>query len=243
MSTKFIADLHLSPEQPAIVQLFVRFLDDLSQDKDLRALYILGDLFEAYIGDDFIPPGMETIITALSILTKSNKNVFFMHGNRDFLVGDEFSKHTGCRLLPEYQVIDLYGTPTLLMHGDLLCTDDVDYMNVRKMLRNEQWQQEFLAKSVPDRVAIAQAARKESQQKTQQLATDIMDVNQETVIRTMSQWKVLQLIHGHTHRPNTHTLQVGGNPAKRIVLGDWYKQGSVLECNAQGCQLKTLPVS
>jgi UDP-2,3-diacylglucosamine hydrolase len=240
MSIKFIADLHLRPEQPEMVQLFLRFLHDQSLDNQLEALYILGDLFEAWIGDDFVPPGVDTVMAALSQLTGNGIPVYFMHGNRDFLVGDEFSARTGCQLLPEYHVVDLYGTPTLLMHGDLLCTDDVDYMKFRNMVRNPLWQQDFLSKAVTERIAIAQSARKESQQKTQQLANDIMDVNQDTVVHTMAKWQVPQLIHGHTHRPNTHELIVSGKPAKRIVLGDWYEQGSVLVCDRQGCELKSL---
>ena len=243
MNTKFIADLHLSPEHPEIVQLFVHFLNEQSQNKDLQALYILGDLFEAWIGDDFVPPGVEPVIQALSQLSESGTKIYFMRGNRDFLIGDNFCKRTGCRLLPDHQVIDLYGTPTLLMHGDLLCSDDVDYMNVRKMLRNPQWQQDFLSKTVPERIALAQAARQESQQKTQQLDSEIMDVNQQTVIDTMAQWQVSQLIHGHTHRPHTHRFSVNGNTATRIVLGDWYHQGSVLECDEHGCQLRSLSIS
>jgi UDP-2,3-diacylglucosamine hydrolase len=242
MSIKFISDLHLRPEQPEMVQLFLQFLQDQSRDGELEALYILGDLFEAWIGDDFVPPGADTVIAALAQLTRGGTSVYFMHGNRDFLIGDEFSAHTGCQRLPEYHVIDLYGTPTLLMHGDLLCTDDVDYMKFRAMVRNAQWQQDFLSKTVAERMAIAQTARTESQQKTQQMATDIMDVNQDAVVQTMKKWQVPQLIHGHTHRPNIHELTIDGNPAKRIVLGDWYEQGSVLVCDRQGCELKTLPL-
>ena len=240
MSIKFIADLHLRPEQPQMVQLFVNFLHEQTQDGELNALYILGDLFEAWIGDDFVPPGMDTVLTALSQLAHSGVKLYFMHGNRDFLVGEEFAAQTDCQLLPEYQVIDLYGTPTLLMHGDLLCSDDVDYMKFRDMVRNPKWQHDFLAKSVSERIATAQAARKESQQKTQQLANEIMDVNQDTVQQTMLKWQVPQLIHGHTHRPNVHEFIVDRKPAKRIVLGDWYEQGSVLVCDPQGCRLLTL---
>jgi len=126
------------------------------------------------------------------------------------------------------------------MHGDLLCTDDVDYLKFRQMVRNPQWQQEFLSKSIPERIAVAQAARQESQQKTQQMASDIMDVNQDTVAETMTQWRVPQLIHGHTHRPAIHELSINNSPAKRIVLGDWYEQGSVLVCEPQDCRLQTL---
>jgi UDP-2,3-diacylglucosamine hydrolase len=240
MSTKFIADLHLRPEQPDMVALFVKFLHEQSLDPELQALYILGDLFEAWIGDDFVPPGMDAAVNAISQLTNSGIDTYFMHGNRDFLIGDAFAAQTGCQLLPEYHVMNLYGTPTLLMHGDLLCTDDTDYLKFRKMVRNPLWQQDFLAKPVSERITIAQAARQESQQKTQQLASDIMDVNQDTVNHTMRKWQVPQLIHGHTHRPAIHELTINGTPAKRIVLGDWYEQGSVLVCNQQGCELKTL---
>lgn len=240
LTTKFIADLHLSPEHPEIIQLFVGFLQQQAQENNLDALYILGDLFEAWIGDDFIPPGMDVVVAGLKQFTQTGIKTCVMHGNRDFLLGETFANETGCQLLPEYQVIDLYGTPTLLMHGDLLCSDDVDYMNFRQMVRNEQWQNDFLNKPVAERIAIAQSARKESQQKTQQLANEIMDVNRDTVINTMSQWQVTQLIHGHTHRPNSHELVVNGTAAKRIVLGDWYEQGSVLECNQTGCTLRSL---
>jgi UDP-2,3-diacylglucosamine hydrolase len=240
MTTKFVADLHLRPEQPNVVALFVKFLHEQSSDPDLQALYILGDLFEAWIGDDFVPPGMDAVTNAITQLTNSGIDTYFMHGNRDFLVGDAFAAQTGCQLLPDYHVMDLYGTPTLLMHGDLLCTDDTDYLKFRKMVRDPLWQQDFLAKPVPERVTIAQAARQESQQKTQQMADEIMDVNQDTVNQTMRKWQVPQLIHGHTHRPAIHELTINGTPAKRIVLGDWYEQGSVLVCNPQGCELKTL---
>jgi UDP-2,3-diacylglucosamine hydrolase len=240
MATKFIADLHLRPEQPDMVALFVKFLQEQSLDPDLDALYILGDLFEAWIGDDFVPPGIDAAVNAISQLTNSGIGTYFMHGNRDFLIGDAFAAQTGCQLLSEYHVMDLYGTPTLLMHGDLLCTDDMDYMNFRHMVRNPKWQQDFLAKTVPERIAIAQAARQESLQKTQQLTSEIMDVNQDTVTQTMLKWQVPQLIHGHTHRPAIHELTINGGPAKRIVLGDWNEQGSVLVCNKQGCELKIL---
>jgi UDP-2,3-diacylglucosamine hydrolase len=243
VSIKFVADLHLSHEHPEIVQLFVSFLTQQAQQSELQALYILGDLFEAWIGDDFMPPAMEPVIGAISRLTASGVKVYFMHGNRDFLIGDEFCAQTGCQLLPDYYVIDLYGTPTLLMHGDLLCSDDVDYMKLRSMVRDKQWQQAFLDKPVAERIAIAQSARTDSQQKTQQLAGEIMDVNQDTVVNTMIEQGVKQLIHGHTHRPDMHQFVLNGEAAKRIVLGDWYHQGSVLECNEQGCQVRTLPVS
>lgn len=240
MSTLFISDLHLTPERPKIIQLFADFLQDSVTPDD--TLYILGDLFEVWIGDDFVPPGLDTVVTKLKEISERGSPIYVMHGNRDFLLGEEFEKQSGCSLLPDHTVIDLNGTPTLLMHGDLLCTDDIDYQQFRHMVRNAQWQQQFLSKPVAERIAMAQDARKESQNKTQQLDNEIMDVNQDTVTHTMTEWNIFQLIHGHTHRPNTHQFKINNNPATRIVLGDWYEQGSVLKCNEQGCDLQTLAI-
>ncbi|WP_455204558.1 UDP-2,3-diacylglucosamine diphosphatase, partial [Kaarinaea lacus] len=141
MTTLFIADLHLTPEKPEAIKSFLHFLQ--TQAPTAEALYILGDLFEAWVGDDFIPPGVDFIVNSLAALTSSNVPVYVMHGNRDFLLGEGFAQQSGCELLPEYHIIDLYGTKTLLMHGDLLCTDDVEYMKFRQMVRNPQWQQDF----------------------------------------------------------------------------------------------------
>jgi UDP-2,3-diacylglucosamine hydrolase len=240
MSTLFISDLHLSPERPDIIRLFGGFLEHTASQA--KALYILGDLFEVWIGDDFVPPGLDAVISELAKLTENGTPTYVMRGNRDFLLGNQFEAQTGCRLLDDHEVIELYGQPTLLMHGDLLCTDDVDYLKFRAMVRNPQWQEQFLAKSVQERIGMAKAARQESQTKTQQLANEIMDVNADTVANTMQQWNVQRLIHGHTHRPATHQLSVAGRPATRIVLGDWYEQGSVLRCTTDRCELENLPL-
>jgi UDP-2,3-diacylglucosamine hydrolase len=240
MSTLFISDLHLSGERPEIIKLFLDFMATRATQAD--ALYILGDLFEVWLGDDFIPPDAQMIVDALRKYSDSGHELFIMHGNRDFLVGERFAELSGCQLLPDPSLIDLYGTQTLIGHGDLLCTDDVDYMKFRQQVRNPQWQQAFLAKSVEERIALAKQARDESKKQTSNLAEAIMDANQGTVEQVMADHGVTQMIHGHTHRPNVHHFNLDNQQRTRIVLGDWYEQGSVLECSEQGCQLQTLPV-
>lgn len=235
MSTLFISDLHLSGERPHITELFVNFLQ--GEVAQAEALYILGDLFEAWLGDDFVPPELTAVIDALAALSRQGVPLFVMVGNRDFLMGPGFETLTGCRLLPDPTVIDLYGTPTLLMHGDTLCTDDTDYLHFRALVRNPAWQAEFLAKPVAERIAFAKQARAESRVHTQMTAEEIMDVNAEAVAQALRQHGVSRLIHGHTHRPAIHQLEVDAQPATRIVLGDWYEHSSVLRCDAEGCEL------
>ena len=224
--TLFIADLHLHESRPQITQLLVDFLQTNVNDVD--ALYILGDLFEAWIGDDVSMAFYPQVIEALKKFS-NHCPVYFMSGNRDFLMGELFVEHTGCELLADYVVVDLYGTKTLLMHGDLLCSDDVDYQKLRVQLRNKQWQQQFLAKTPQQRLQIANDLREQSKQKTQQKDQQIMDVNPQTVLDTMDKYAVKQLIHGHTHRPDIH--QMGDR--KRLVLGDWYQHGSVLRVDEE----------
>ncbi|MCI0508050.1 MAG: UDP-2,3-diacylglucosamine diphosphatase [Gammaproteobacteria bacterium] len=240
MSTLFISDLHLSGERPDIVKLFLDFMSVRAPRSD--ALYILGDLFEVWLGDDFIPPDAQAVVDALKKYAESGRSLFVMHGNRDFLMGGRFAGLTGCRLLPDPSIIDLYGTKTLIGHGDLLCTDDVAYMRFRQQVRNPQWQQAFLAKPVAERIALAKEAREESKKQTGSLTQDIMDANQHTVEQVMLEHGVTQMIHGHTHRPSIHKFVLDNRERTRIVLGDWYEQGSVLECGKQGCQLQSLPV-
>ena len=158
-------------------------------------------------------------------------------------LGNKFAELTGCELLPDPSIIDLYGTKTLIGHGDLLCTDDVDYMQFRQQVRNKEWQAAFLAKSVEERIAIAKQARHESKKQTSSIAEEIMDANQDTVEQVMLEHNVNQMIHGHTHRPDTHTFELESQRRTRIVLGDWYEQGSVLECTEQGCKLQSLPIN
>ena len=238
MSTLFIADIHLGSEHPEISKRFIEFLQQ--QAAAAEALYILGDLFEVWIGDDAVQPEHQPAITALKQLTDSGTAVYVMHGNRDFLLGKEFEAMSGCQLISEPLVIDLYGTPTLLLHGDVLCTDDSDYMQMRQQLRSPAWQQQFLAATEEQRLQVARQYRDESRSRTQTKSLEIMDVNCNAVIETMRSHGVTQLIHGHTHRPAVHELEIDGQAGKRIVLGDWYSQNSSLSCDGLGCRLSNL---
>jgi UDP-2,3-diacylglucosamine hydrolase len=240
MSTFFISDLHLCEQRPRITELFVHFMQ--TRARDASSLYILGDLFELWIGDDYVPNGLHDVIDALRHYAASQGDLYVLHGNRDFLLGEQFEVMTGCQLLPDPTIIDLNGTRTLLTHGDELCTDDVDYMEFRSQVRQPEWQKSFLNKPVEQRLAFAEKARLESQSHTSHKPMDIMDVNQRAVEQWLLKHDVTQMIHGHTHRPQTHTFSLEGKTMTRIVLGDWYEQGSLLECTAQGCQLETLPV-
>jgi UDP-2,3-diacylglucosamine hydrolase len=236
--TLFISDLHLDPERPAVTELFLELLESRASAAD--AIYILGDLFEAWVGDDDTGPMNIAVCTGLKKCVTSGTPVFVMHGNRDFLLGTRFATTSGATLLDDPALIDLYGTPTLLMHGDLLCTDDIDYMAFRKMVRNSAWQRQLLSRPLEERQQMAMEMRDKSRQQTGGKPESIMDVNQDAVIKTMTDHNVQRLIHGHTHRPATHDLLISGKPAQRIVLGDWYEQGSLLECSARGCRLETL---
>ncbi|HIO92494.1 MAG TPA: UDP-2,3-diacylglucosamine diphosphatase [Leucothrix mucor] len=231
MKTWFISDLHLDDTRPHITQQFFDFLNKIKDEAE--ALYILGDLFEAWIGDDILdtPLGASAleVVNHLKKLSDNGTKLYFAHGNRDFLIGDQFIKRIGANLLDEHQVIDLYGTPTLIMHGDTLCTDDIEYQQLRGMLRKPQWQKEFLAKPLQERIEEALKLRQISQEKTKGKQEDILDVNQSKVEKVMRKFGVTQLIHGHTHRPATHDFELDGKQAKRIVLGDWYEQSSYLE--------------
>jgi UDP-2,3-diacylglucosamine hydrolase len=238
--TLFISDLHLDPERPAVTELFLDFI--ASRAIRSEALYILGDLFEAWIGDDDHGVMNEAVCHGLKTCSAAGTPVFLMHGNRDFLLGTAFAERCACTLLDDPTRIDLYGTPTLLMHGDLLCTDDTEYLRFRETVRNPPWQQALLSKSLDERRRMAQEMRASSREQTSGKAESIMDVNSEAVDRVMTEHHVQRLIHGHTHRPAFHDLQLAGHPAQRIVLGDWYEHGSVLVCSPTGCDLQTLHV-
>lgn len=235
MTTLFIADLHLSGERPNIIRLFQTFLKEEAAQAD--ALYILGDLFEAWLGDDAVQPDMVDVLASLKQLTESGVPVFIMVGNRDFLLGPEFENMTGCTLLSDPSVVNLYGTNTLLMHGDTLCTDDVDYQAFRKQVRNPEWQKTILSKSIEERIKIAREARAESRARTTEKSETIMDVNAQAVEHVFRKHNVTQLIHGHTHRPATHKSTVDNKSVARIVLGDWYEQASVLRMTADSTTL------
>ncbi len=238
MSTLFISDLHLSGEREAITELFIRFLQQRASTAD--ALYILGDLFEVWPGDDMIQPDYESSITAMKQLANSGVPLYVMPGNRDFLMSETFAEVSGATLLQDPTVIDLYGTPTLLMHGDTLCTDDVRYQEFRNMVRSDKWKKMFFALPKDERLAMTTKYRKVSKEETAKKAMEIMDVNQQAVEAAMRTHNITRLIHGHTHRPAMHEFILDNQPVKRIVLGDWYEQGSVLVCNKTGCQSEIL---
>ena len=237
MNTLFISDLHLSGEREKITELFINFLDKRASQAD--ALYILGDLFEVWLGDDFVKPDYQESIAKMKQLADSGVPLYFLSGNRDFLMTEKFTELSGATLLNDPTVIDLYGTPTLLMHGDTLCIDDVEYQKFRTMVRAPLFISDFLSKSIEERLAIAAKYREISKTETASKAMDIMDVNQQAVERVMQEQNVTQLIHGHTHRPAIHEFSVTDKDMKRIVLGDWYEQGSVLVCDESGCQLES----
>jgi UDP-2,3-diacylglucosamine hydrolase len=233
--TLFISDLHLSAERPDIINLFQAFLHEEAEKAD--ALYILGDLFEVWVGDDAVQPEMQVVLDNLAELTGNNIPVYVMVGNRDFLLGSDFEKMTGCKLIPDPSVINLYGTNTLLMHGDTLCTDDVEYQKFRAQVRTPQWREMMLAKTAEERIQFASEARARSKARTKEKAEEIMDVNASAVAEAFQSHGITRLIHGHTHRPAIHESTVGNKTVTRIVLGDWYQQASVLKVTADGFEL------
>jgi UDP-2,3-diacylglucosamine hydrolase len=236
MTTLFISDLHLDASRPAANAAFFDWLRREAVCSD--ALYILGDLFEAYIGDDDDAPLIGAVADALREVSDRGVPVGFVHGNRDFLVGDAFARRAGLRLLPEHGVIDVEGVPTLLLHGDTLCHDDVAYQQIRRQLRDPAWQQHFLAQPLMARRAFAAKARADSAKHTASADETIMDVTPAAVDQAFADFGVARMIHGHTHRPAIHAL---GDGRERIVLGDWYTQGSVLRFDADAHRLDTLP--
>lgn len=235
--TLFISDLHLSAGRRATVRRFLHFLGQRA--RGVERLYILGDLFDAWIGDDDNTPPNRAVKAALRSLTESGTQVFFQHGNRDFLVGEDFLRETGVRPLPDYAVIDLYGTPTLLMHGDLLCSDDLAYLQFRAKSRTPAWRDDILGKPLLLRLLGARWYRLRSRWHKAKKDDAIMDVNQDTLQNAMQRYGVMRLIHGHTHRPAVHDLPMAGNSAQRFVLAEWGDQGSVLCWNPDGYWLET----
>ena len=238
MTTLFISDLHLSADRPDITSLFIHFLNH--EACQAEALYILGDLFEAWLGDDMVLPEYTKAIASMKALSDSGVPIYIMHGNRDFMLGEAFTIMSGSTLLDDPTVIDLYGQPTLLLHGDTLCTDDVPYQKFRAMVRNPAWQQEILARSPNERLALAKQYRELSQTETSNKAEDIMDVNQQAVEQLKTDKGIYRMIHGHTHRPAVHDFVIDTQSAQRIVLGDWDEQGSMLHCDENGCDLQGL---
>jgi UDP-2,3-diacylglucosamine hydrolase len=238
MTALFVSDLHLDPDRPGATQRFIEFTHN--DARSAERLYILGDLFEAWIGDDDDDPAVQPIVAALAELTTFGVACHFMHGNRDFLIGAQFAARTGCRLLPEYATIDVFGKRLLLTHGDLLCTDDTRYMTLRATVRDPVWQRDFLSKPLAERRNIARELRTLSKNEIANKSEQIMDVNADSVARTMREHGVQALLHGHTHRPGVHSFVLDGQEATRIVLGAWYEGGSVGRWDEGGFTLETL---
>lgn len=243
--TLFVSDIHLDSRTPLITSAFLGFLE--TRTADCRALYILGDLFEAWVGDDDANELADTVAAALLAVASRGTDVFLMHGNRDFLIGEEYARRCGATLLQEPTLIDCHGERVALIHGDSLCTRDTDYIAFRKQVRSPEWQQTFLSKSLMERYMIAQQARDQSRQATHQKTSDIMDVTYGEVIALLHTLQVNTLIHGHTHRPAVHTITLeepinGRHQAVRIVLGDWHTRGWVLEFTDEGYDLRNFPL-
>ena len=229
-----ISDLHLEEQRPDISRAFLRFLE--TRAIQAEALYILGDFFEVWIGDDGMTPFQHEIARALRTLSESGTRLYLMHGNRDFMIGQAFCREAGCTLLSDPHITTVSGERVLLMHGDSLCTRDEGYMRMRRLLRNPLSLFILHNLSLARRQKIASKLRSTSKKETRMKASDIVDVTADEVVRVMRKHKVRTLIHGHTHRPATHSLQIDGQTAQRIVLGDWDRQGWALQVDAAGFQ-------
>lgn len=239
MATLFIADLHLHTEEPAITAGFLHFLDGVAREAD--ALYILGDLFEAWIGDDDPNPLHQRVADAIRALVDSGVPCYFIHGNRDFLLGKRFARESGMQLLPQEKVLNLYGRNVLIMHGDTLCTDDAGYQAFRAKVHQPWLQTLFLALPLFIRHRVAAKMRAGSRAANSSKSLAIMDVNQQAVIEAMEKHRVQWLIHGHTHRPAVHQLTANDAPAWRAVLGAWHSEGSMIRVSESNVELVQFP--
>lgn len=234
MSTQFISDLHLCATRPAINRLFFDFLHGPA--RTAHALYILGDLFEYWAGDDDLDDAFNrTVVDALATLSVHGTRLFFLHGNRDFLVGEALAQRARLSMLRDPALIDVHGKPTLIMHGDTLCTDDTSYMNFRNTVRNPQWIANFLAQPLAQRKAQIEELRLRSESEKSRKPLTIMDVSQDAVADVLRNHGYPRLIHGHTHRPARHDYVLDGHRCERWVLADWYQSGSYLQCDEAGC--------
>jgi UDP-2,3-diacylglucosamine hydrolase len=239
MARLFVSDVHLDARAPQATEQFLGFLR--AEAAGAEALYILGDLFEAWVGDDDREPANERVCRALRELTAAGVACFALHGNRDFLLGPGFCERSGCRLLTDPVIAQLDGERVLLTHGDALCTDDHPYQELRSIVREPAWQQRFLALPRAHRELLADEARAGSRRHTSRTVPRIMDVNAAAVTAALRAAQVRRMIHGHTHRPGVHDLEIDGEPAQRIVLGAWYEQGSYLSFERGGYELRELP--
>lgn len=231
----FIADLHLCPERPETTRIFEDFTQRIAARAD--ALYILGDLFEYWAGDEELAdPHHAAVADMLASLGRGGTAVFVMHGNRDFLMGEAFARAAHVRLIPDPTLIDLYGTSTLLMHGDTLCTGDAAYLAFRARVRDPAWQATFLARPLAERKAEIEQLRRSSESDKQLKSVAEMDAHPDAVIAALCAHGYPRLIHGHTHHPARHLHRVDGHDCERWVLDSWYDHGSYLRCDAAGCQ-------
>ena len=237
--TLFASDLHLDSEAPWAIDAFLKFLG--GEAKAAEALYLLGDLFEVWVGDDDVSSDHARACAGIAALAASGVAIYVIHGNRDFLLGEDFEKRTGAKLLPDPVKVDLYGVPTLLSHGDLFCTEDPAYQALRDIVRRPAWQRRFLALPLEVRRELASAARAGSKAHTGRTIPTIMDVNPEAVARAMKATGTTRLIHGHTHRPDVHELSIDGARAERVVLAPWYEAASCLSVSADGLREVPLP--
>lgn len=235
----FISDLHISLDKPEITRRFLAFLEKRASKAE--AVYILGDLFDAWIGDDDPTPPNNKIRKQLKQLTDAGTKVYLQQGNRDFLLGDKFCQETGITLIDDYVVIDLHGIPTLLTHGDLLCTDDLPYQAFRAKSHTPEWKQHVLSKPLLLRLLVARWYRLRSHFHKRKKTQEIMDVNQNTVVAVMRAHDSLRLIHGHTHRPGIHDFKIDGLPAQRFVLPAWRKDAAEVLCwNRNGYRMEAI---
>lgn len=237
-TTLLISDLHLEPGRPEITAQFLKFLEGPARRAE--SLYILGDLFEVWLGDDAAGRLGEQIADALRSVSRQGTSVAFLAGNRDFLVGDTYCRRAGMTRLSEPVVLDLHGVPTVLMHGDTLCTDDRAYQRFRRKVRDPDWQARVLSRPHWWRRLLGRAIRTVSRVRGRNRPEAIMDVNDEAVTEAFRRHGVNRIIHGHTHRPAVHHVTVDGRPCERIVLGDWFEQGSVLRLDARDFELLAL---
>ncbi|MEM7358690.1 MAG: UDP-2,3-diacylglucosamine diphosphatase [Pseudomonadota bacterium] len=242
MKTFLLSDLHLTPERPATIEEFTRFLT--TEAPQAETIYLLGDLFEYWIGDDAASLlGAKQVLAAMKQASQQ-ANCYFIAGNRDFLVGESFTAKSGFKILPDETVVDLYGTPTLLLHGDSLCTDDTAHQEFRQQIvTNTAWHKKFLGLSIPERIEQAKQARAMSHEHKAQISMEIMDVTEQTVKNSFVEYDVTQMIHGHTHRQATHEYSINGKPCYRYVLGDWAATSSIMTATAEGLTIANQPIA
>ncbi len=238
MTVLVISDLHLSPEQPQLIEQFRCFC--AGPARAAQRLFILGDLFEVWLGDDFVPPALQVVLTALKQLSAEGTEVLVMHGNRDFLLGAEFERQSGCRLIADPTCTEIEGVPALLLHGDTLCTEDVAYQQMRQQLRQPEFIRHFLSLPIAERLAQAQALRQRSEGEKQEKTDYVMDANPQAVEQALQQYGVTTLIHGHTHRQGIHPLALAEGGGRRYVLGDWQSGPAALVCQGEAWSIEAL---